>query len=477
MNEPKSKKSWRAKIHEMWKRATPVVEDKDSHIDVYWNGDDNMYPYEVERVINNSPTASRAANLMAKYISGKGLTDPNQNVVVNETKNYKLTDILNIAAKDMAYQGGSWIHVGYGLDEVTGDVVPKTLDIIEYVECRKAKEDDDDNDGKITVYNYCTDTKKSFNNTSEKKEKKWYYPYNSNPKVIKAQILKDAEGKVEDNEDSDAYYIEAIQHYRGQIFYLNLTPRYKYALSPIDSVYNDADSEARVSVYTNTQVRKGFLGKTVAVTQGLDEEQVDEVGKDLATFLGSENSGDMYHLDVNQTDNIDNTLKFIQLKAQFDDKLFTETDNRIRRNILGAFNNIPEPLVLAGSGALFGTSGEAYEQMKLFYSEQTEEERMTLQRVINMLGFPCEIEPMVKPPDEAEETSGDEQAQATLKGSVGGVTAIIELQKSVSGGFTTENAAISILQNLYGFTDEQAKSMIGKPINTEEQTKEGETAV
>jgi hypothetical protein len=476
MNEPKSKKGWRAKIHEMWKRATPVVEDKDSHIDVYYNGEDNMYPYEVERVVNNSPTACRAANLMAKYISGKGLTDPNQNIVVNESKNYKITDILSMAAKDMAYQGGSWIHVGYGLDEETGAVVPKSLDVIEYVECRKAKEDDEDNDGKITVHNYCPDTKKSFNSTSEKKEKKWYYPFNSNPAVIKAQIMKDAEGKTE-AEDDDTAFIEAIKFYRGQIFYLNLTPRYKYASPPIDSVYNDADSEARVSVYTNTQVRKGFLGKTVAVTQGLDDEQVDEVGKDLATFLGSENSGDMYHLDVNQTDNIDNTLKFIQLKAQFDDKLFTETDNRIRRNILGAFNNIPEPLVLAGSGALFGTSGEAYEQMKLFYSEQTEEERMTLQRVITMLGFPCEIEPMVKPKEEAVATSGDAQAQAALKSSVGGVTALIELQKSVSGGYTTESAAIAILQNLYGFTEEQAKSMVGKPINTEEQTKEGENTV
>lgn len=42
---------------------------------------------------------------------------------------------------------------------------------------------------------------------------------------------------------------------------------------------------------------------------------------------------------------------------------------------MSAFNNIPEPLVNASDGALFGTSGETYSEMKKFYSEQNDEER------------------------------------------------------------------------------------------------------
>jgi len=85
-----------------------------------------------------------------------------------------------------------------------------------------------------------------------------------------------------------------------------------------------------------------------------------------------------------------------QLQPQFDDKLFEVTDKRLRRNILGAFNNVPEALVSASDGALFGTNAETYKEMKLFYSEQTEEEREKLQETLSYLGFPCIIEPIVK---------------------------------------------------------------------------------
>ena len=61
-----------------------------------------------------------------------------------------------------------------------------------------------------------------------------------------------------------------VKHYRGQVYYMNLTPRYKYALSKFDSTYNDADSEFRYGLYIN-RATTGFLGKTIAITQGLDE--------------------------------------------------------------------------------------------------------------------------------------------------------------------------------------------------------------
>ena len=180
------------------------------------------------------------------------------------------------------------------------------------------------------------------------------------------------------------------------MFYLNLTPRYKYALAPIDSVYNEADSEYRITEYTNAQTRTGFLGKTVALTQGLDEEESKQVKEDLAKFIGSENSGSLYHLDVEKADSLDAIIKFIQLQPQYNEKLFVETDRRIRRNILGAFNNIPEPLIFASDGALFGTNAEAYNEMKLFYSEQTEDERYRLSETLTYLGFPCEIKPIIE---------------------------------------------------------------------------------
>ena len=57
-------KNIRAGLVELWHRVVKV-DDKDAN-NIYINGENNAYPNEVERVINNSPTASRCARLMAK---------------------------------------------------------------------------------------------------------------------------------------------------------------------------------------------------------------------------------------------------------------------------------------------------------------------------------------------------------------------------------------------------------------------------
>lgn len=68
---------------------------------------------------------------------------------------------------------------------------------------------------------------------------------------------------------------------------------------------------------------------------------------------------------------------------------------------------------------------------------------------------------------EGEEVTGiDEkrlEAQANLKGTVGGVQGILEIQSSVSKGITDRDAAIALLREIYGFTDAQAAAIIGNP--------------
>jgi len=337
-------KRFRAKLYEMWARFTPIKEDAELKSEIIYNGENYLYPYEVERVINNSPTAFRSAMMMSKFISGKGLVNPAQDIVINSEKNYKLSNIIEMASEDIAYHRGVFIHLSFEITIEGGEFVakPYALDVLDYVDCRKAAADSEGNKGKICKRDFKAVSK--FGAKKDKEKSVWYYPFNKNQSVILAQIKADA--GIKDGEEVD--YLEAIKSYRGQVYYLNLFPRYEYSLSPIDSVYNDADTENRFSIYTNSQFRTGFLGKTIFLTQGLDEEAAEKEGEKIAKFLGSEDSGDVYHLDVAQTDNLDTVLKVIQLKGQFDDKLFVEADKRVRKNILGAFNNIPEPLVAAG---------------------------------------------------------------------------------------------------------------------------------
>jgi hypothetical protein len=55
------------------------------------------------------------------------------------------------------------------------------------------------------------------------------------------------------------------------------------------------------------------------------------------------------------------------------------------------------------------------------------------------------------------------QAQASLRGSVGGVQGVLSIQAGVVAGTTTLESAISMLTIIFGFTDEQAGSLLGSP--------------
>jgi HK97 family phage portal protein len=57
--------------------------------------------------------------------------------------------------------------------------------------------------------------------------------------------------------------------------------------------------------------------------------------------------------------------------------------------------------------------------------------------------------------------SANDQAQANLRGSVGGVQGILQIQASVINGTTPRDSAIAILMTIYGFTEETANEILG----------------
>lgn len=376
----------KATLVELYSRVIKV--DKNDN-NIYLNGEDNLYPYEIERVINNSPTATRAVSVLHNFISGQGVEN---DFIINPKKGYFLSDIVDLIASDVAPQNGSFVWIGYGINE-EGEIYRQKLDVLDYSNSRISKEDDNEYKGRIYTKDY--QTKKSFYGSRSGGGEMWYYPYNPNPEIVAEQMRADARKGLKLKRDADVTIEQMVNHYRGQVYYLNLTPKYKYALSKFDSVFNDSDSEFRFALYVNREMRTGFLGKVIAITQGLDDDDDDQISKDLGLLLGAENVGSLLHLRADQTDDLSKVLRIEQLKPQLDDKMFVEQDKRIRRNILGAANNLPEPLIYAGDGAMFGTSGDTFREMKLFYQEQTHRERRSIEKCLKYLGFETKIIPLV----------------------------------------------------------------------------------
>ena len=455
----------RAKFIELYSRVIKKEGDKDDSI--FYNGENNLYPNEIELAILNSSSGKNASKMMAKFISGKGVVN---DVVVNEEKNYLLSKIVKIASTDISRQNGVFFHIGQRLNDSL-QLVP-VLDVLEYSKIRIGKEDDNDNVTKYWLKDCAK--KKSIRGGNDKDDSVFYYPFSDKKNVILAQI--DADYKLSGAKDLNVDLSVKLPYYRGQVYYMNLTPEFKYALSPFDAVFNDLDTENRISMYINRQVRTGFLGKTYVVTAGLDEEDENQVEEDVKLWLGSENVGGTYHFSIGATDDIDKVFKVGQMKAEIDEKLFTETKNTVKSNIYASANNIPEQLIKSDN-TLFGTSANTYVEMKKFYSEQTLDERTELENTLTYLGFTCKIIPIteeetlnteVAPVDDATK-----EAQANLRGSVGGVTGVLGVQQSFANGLTDYNSAITIFTEIYGFSLKVADALLGSPeqiIETNEST-------
>jgi hypothetical protein len=374
---------YRAKFIELYRRFIPLAENKDESI--YYNGENNLYPNEIELAILNSPSGKSASKVFAKYISGKGVEN---DYIVNPDKNYKLSKIVRICATDISRQNGVFFHIGQRLEDA---VLKPTLDVLEYTKTRIGKEDDNEHISKYWLKD-CSIEKKSYLSNKNKDDAYWYYAFNKDPEVILQQIRNDY--KESGGEGENVELAEMLPYYRGQVYYMNLTPEFKYALSPFDACYNDLDSEYRISMFTNRHVRTGFLGKTYVVTSGLDTEDVKKTDEEIAQWLGSENIGGTYHVALEAGVEVEKVFKVGQVKAEFDDKLFAETKSTLKDNIYSQANNVPSQFIKADN-SMFGTQSETIIEMKKFYTEQTVDERSETEDTLTYLGFPCKIIPII----------------------------------------------------------------------------------
>lgn len=457
------------KIYEIFKRLIKF----DKKIGIQKNGIDNLYPERVDRFFNNSVTAKTSGTIMASYLAGKGWGEVNNKVIVHKENRNTLLDYTIAFAKCLSKQRGSFIEVQYD-----GNFDISSYDILPFNHCRLGKKDDNDYNGKIIVYdNFAAEDGKI-----DQKDFKVVDVFNDDKKVIESQV-KAAGG---------------FDSYKGQILFVNLDPEYFYPLSQIDPVMGDCDSEAQASIFKNRSLRKGFFGKTMIITEPLvdnlqensTEQQIaehrkaeserDNFKKTIESFLGADEAGGVLHVELDKVgDSFDEVIKVENITSNINDKIFAHTEQTIFQNILMAFNNIPLGLVRSDN-AIFSSSGEALKIMKETYQENTAKERSILIETTQFLNSKSsekvenlQFEPLIgeaqvtrtediEPGTTSEEDSERKKAQAQLKGSVGGVTALLEIQQSVKDGKTDRESAIVIIEEIFGIKRDLAEKMLGE---------------
>ncbi|MCQ9638597.1 hypothetical protein MP478_04280 [Chryseobacterium sp. WG14] len=441
-----------AKFVELYNRIIP--QRKECDYDIYLNDVDNLYPDRLEAIERNSVTALGCSNKLGNFIFGKGF-EKNfaAEIKTRKGKTITLNRCLLDVVSSLKTHKGVYIHLNYDIENKVN-----YFDVLEYKKCRKVKEDDYGNEG-IVVYRDWSKIERRFSFTTERKNKKskWFYPYN--PDNINAQRGKD-------NPKSDLK--TQITGYRGQVFYYSLDDKNKeYSHGWLNAQgMNDADSEFRMSLYHNNNIRLGFIDKTILITNGLDADSEKEFQNDFYGWLGTENAGGVYHINTPfQVEDIKSTIAIETVQSSYDPKKFKEVLEDIKDNIRSCYLQIPKILIDDKDGGIFGNSGEAIKEATRVYNNETASIRYEVEDLFRKI-FEVEfrIIPIIE--EDISNDVGDElrlKSQAELKGSVGGVSALIELQKSVSEGFTERESAIEIIKEIYGISADLAEKMIGQP--------------
>ena len=362
-----------AKLIELAKRLVTF----NKSLGIYANGTDNAYAERVERHINNSATAKPCAKLLRKFIVGQGLEGLNKRIV-HEEDQITLLQFLKDLANSYAYHNGAFIHVNYNL---ACEII--SMKVLPYNHCRVGKKDDKKYNGKILLYD-------DWNGKITKSKIEPIDVFNAKKSVITNQIKKAGE----------------VKKYKGQILFLNPEDTI-YPLAHIDNVLNDADSEFRVGQFKNLSLRKGFFGKKLVITppmvdgdvsgemtkeqaeeKRLAERERDNFRSQIQNFVGSDNVDGILHLEMEFDDDqkFEDVIKFVDIEANIDDKLFAHTEKSVANNIRKAYSNVPSILIENNDSSVFGQSGALLIAAKVFYQDQTEEDRQMIEEdVLNPL--------------------------------------------------------------------------------------------
>jgi DNA-binding Lrp family transcriptional regulator len=253
--------------------------------------------------------------------------------------------------------------------------------------------------------------------------------------------------------------------------------------------------DVEIAQFHLSAVRNNFVGGTIisfyngeptAEEQEIIENQIKE------KFTGTNNANSIV---LNFADSRDRGVEIQQLNGNDFDKRFDILNKTVQREIYAGHQVTDPALFGIKEDGIFTSRNQLVDSFELFQNTYINNRQQFIERVFNELAslqglsnrlYIQDTEPIsvqfsemtvtsvmtqeeirekvglsvIKQEEEAGADNKTKDAQAALKGSVGGVSGIITLLQNVKEGLIAETSAIAVLVELYGFTPEIARSTV-----------------
>lgn len=457
----------KSKVVEQYKEER--IESLNKRLGVIFDGEDNLKPLIIENLIDSSPTAFQCAWLYESFLGGGGFEVDLSNVNLSEDEfnkqnpNNLLFDVSEVLSRHQM----CFINVGYNanFEKDSFKIIPRSL-------CRVGKKDSNDFSGKILV------SPKGWGRQLKKDEIDVFDIYNPRPDVIAAQV--EAAG--------------GWEYYKGQVCFFKLSNKYTYPKPLIEPAYTFADVENQLGLYYNGTVKRCFEDITIIFHRPFPNKSDEaDFEKNIKSISGTENASTklMVQDDWDDQTNSTGNFRFETIKNEVKAQKYAHFEISSANFIRKAFKNIPPQLVDYVAGKLGNTSGEDLIKAQSIYNSLISKDQEKVEMLFKELfrNYKYDINPSgnwtIKqysllddgtvdynanaiPETTAKSSEELDQeairtAQATLRGSVGGVTSILAIQASVAAKTTTLDSGVAMLINIFGYSEQVSRQILGNP--------------
>lgn len=454
----------KSKLVEAYKEERKEIFNK--KFGVTFNGDDNLKPLIIENLIDSSPTATQCAWIYQTFLGGGGFENDLAEIdLANDWWDvYTPNDLLFDICEPLSRHQGCFIHVGYNANFQKAE-----FSLIPYSLCRLGKLDSDKYAGKVIV------SPNGWGKYLKKEDVRVYDTYNPNPIIIQKQV-----------ETCGGW-----ENYSGQIIYFKLSDKYTYTKSLIEVAYTFAQTENHMGMYYVGTVKRSFEDISMIRHRKFDDKQDEQnFYNNIKSISGLENANSKLIIEDDWDDEREKTgnIRIDTIKNDVKPEKYAHFENSSANYIRKSFKNIPPQLVDYIAGKLGNTSGEDLIKAQSIYNSLTSRDRQKIEMLFRELFrnyiIPIQSDWKIKQyallddgtagnSNETSEQSTsyedklNKESQATLRGSVGGVTGVLSIQTSVSQKITDYDSGLAMLEEIFGYSTEVAKRILGNPIEKE----------
>jgi hypothetical protein len=376
--------------------------------------DDNAYPQRVTDILNSSATGSLCHNLAVKFIVGNGFADSQFYKSKLNSKGLTADKLLRKVADNLKKFNGVAIHINYNA------LYQKTsYNFIPFEWCRLTSEESN-HPNKLAVY----DDWQKIEGRINKDNIEYLDFFNDNPAIIEQQV-QEAGG---------------WDNYKGQVYYYTTVGK-SYPLSPIDSILEDMQTDAKTKLFKYRNVSTNFMASHfIEVNEFESDEERNEFESQLADFQGADDALKMMLVERKATE--ESAIEIKKVDIQNVERLYEYTETSVRDSIIR--NYLIPPVLLLQTAGKMGTSKEILDAVN-YYNGVVDYEQLIIEEIFTDLFKNSVIK------------NDGNFSIISLKAQVE-TTEVINL---IANTNLTIDQKISSLTLLYGFTKEEAINLSG----------------